>query len=63
MSENRQKTSKTGVFWRFFRVRSNPAMTAVKTHRSVIIEPIFRTVRKELQGFFGKLEKNTQMLQ
>ena len=24
MSENRQKTSKTGGFWRFFRVRSNP---------------------------------------
>ena len=24
MSENRQKTSKTGGFWRFFRVRSKP---------------------------------------
>ena len=24
MTENRQKTSKTGGFWRFFRVRSNP---------------------------------------
>ena len=24
MSENRQKTSKTGGFWQFFRVRSNP---------------------------------------
>ena len=24
MSENRQKTSKTGGFWRFFRARSNP---------------------------------------